>query len=159
MVNEAMVAEISVGPVSDSLAEEIEARLTDALRANTPPSDVAPLTAVARDRTGKLIAGLTGTTAYGWLLVKALWVVESERGRGLGARMMAVAEAQAAARGCHHAWLDTSSARAEDFYRRLGYEPFGALQNGDADFPRSHRRAFMAKRLTAFRPPHAAARW
>jgi GNAT superfamily N-acetyltransferase len=142
-------AAIAVVPASEALGKEIEARLTEALRANTPPNDAAPLAVVAHDEGGTLIAGLTGTTAYGWLLVKTLWVAETGRGRGLGARMMAKAEAEALSRGCHHAWLDTSSARAEGFYRRLGYELFGALDNGHDHPPHGHRRAFLKKRLTA----------
>ncbi|WP_439569928.1 GNAT family N-acetyltransferase [Sphingopyxis sp.] len=142
-------AAIAVVPATEALAKEIEARLTEALRANTPPNDVAPLAVVAHDNDGTLIAGLTGTMAYGWLLVKTLWVAETERGRGLGARMMAKAEAEAFTQGCHHAWLDTSSERAEGFYRRLGYELFGALDNGRELWPPGHRRTFMKKRLLA----------
>jgi hypothetical protein len=62
---------------------------------------------------------------------------------------MAQAEAVARSRGCHGAWLDTSSVRAERFYVRLGYAPFGALQNEAGEHPQRHRRAFLAKRLTA----------
>ncbi|WP_342359408.1 GNAT family N-acetyltransferase [Terrarubrum flagellatum] len=69
------------------------------------------------------------------------------RGQGLGARLMAEAEEAARKRGCHHAWLDTSSARAERFYVRLGYERFGVLENGPETPPDGHRRAFMRKRL------------
>jgi len=131
-----------------AFAEEVERRLLDALRQNVPPSDGRPLTLIARDLQGNMIGGLVGATSYGWLLVKMLWIAEELRGRGFGARLMAKAETIARSRGCHGAWLDTSSARAERFYIRLGYAPFGVLANGPGERPQGHRRAFLAKRLT-----------
>jgi predicted N-acetyltransferase YhbS len=130
------------------IAHEIDSRLIESLRQNVPPNDTQPLTLVAR-RGGNLIGGLVGATSYGWLLVNKLWVAEGERGHGLGARLMAQAEVVATSRGCHGAWLDTASARAERFYARLGYAPFGALRNEAGEHPQGHHRAFLAKRLTA----------
>src|SRR5215470_6016137 len=121
-----MTHSITTETDADALAEEIERNLLEALRGNSPPSDYVPLTLVARED-GRLVGGLVGGTSYGWLLVKILWVAEPQRGQGLGARLMAEAEQAARARGCHGAWLDTSSARAEAFYRRLGYAAFGVL--------------------------------
>ena len=130
-----------------AFAEEVERNLVAALRRNVPPSDAKPLTLVARDLQGIVIGGLTGSTSYGWLLVKMLWVAEELRCQGFGARLMMEAETIARSRGCHGAWLDTSSVRAERFYIRLGYEPFGILANGPGEQPQGHRRAFLAKRL------------
>ncbi len=129
------------------LADEVERKLLNALRQNVPPSDGKPLTLIARDLQGGMTGGLVGSRSYGWLLVKMLWVAETLRGEGLGARLMAEAETIAQSRDCHGAWLDTSSARAERFYERLGYEPFGVLTNGPGDQPQGHRRAFLAKCL------------
>ena len=131
-----------------AIAHELDHRLVEALRQNVPPNDAQQLTLAAR-RGGDLIGGLVGSTSYGWLLVKMLWVAEGERGQGLGTRLMAQAEAVARSRCCHGAWLDTSSARAEQFYARLGYAPFGALRNEVGERPQGHHRAFLAKRLTA----------
>ncbi|MBM6582131.1 GNAT family N-acetyltransferase [Microvirga sp. BT689] len=130
-----------------AFADEVERELLAALRQNVPPSDGRPLTLVARDIQGSMVGGLIGSTSYGWLHVKMLWVAEELRGQGFGARIMAEAETIARSGGCHGAWLDTSSARAERFYIRLGYEPFGGLTNGPGDRPQGHRRAFLAKRL------------
>ena len=143
---------ITIAPdAGDTVVEEIERNLHEALRRNTPPTDYAPFTLVARDGAGRLIGGLVGGTAYGWLIVKILWVAEALRGQGIGARLMAEAEQAAQTRGCHGAWLDTSSRRAEAFYRRLGYAPFGALDNQPGDHAPSHRRAFMCKRFVPLR--------
>lgn len=128
-------------------SDEVERRLLDALRQNVPPSDGVPLTPIARDLQGSMIAGLIGSTSYGWLLVKMILVAEELRGQGFGARLMAEAETIARSRGCHGARLDTSSARAERFYIKLGYERSGVLTNGSGEQPQGHRRAFLAKRL------------
>lgn len=137
---------------SGILAVEVECKLLEALRQNVPSRDGNPLTLIAWDLQADMIGGLVGSTSYGWLLVKMLWVAEGLRGQGLGARLMAEAEIIARSRGCHGAWLDTSSARAERFYIRLGYEPFGTLTNGPGEQPQGHRRAFLAKRLTEMLP-------
>jgi GNAT superfamily N-acetyltransferase len=140
-----------------AIADEVEQRLLEALRQNVPPSDGRPLTLLARDAQGTIIGGLVGATSYGWLLVKMLWVAEALRGHGLGARFMAEAEGIARSRGCHGAWLDTSSARAERFYRRLGYELFGVLTNGPRQEPQGHHRAFLTKQLIESKAPQVTA--
>ena len=44
--------------------------------------------------------------------------------------------------GCRSAHLDTFSFQAPDFYKKLGYRVFGAI-----DYPPDHRRFFLQKRL------------
>jgi GNAT superfamily N-acetyltransferase len=139
--------EILFEPDPGEVADEIEARLLASLRSNVPPNDSAPFALIARDGDGALLGGLVGSTSYGWLLIKVLWVAEHLRGQGLGARIMERAEREAVSRGCHGAWLDTSSVRARNFYTRLGYGEFGRLENGPGEEPRGHHRFFLCKRL------------
>jgi GNAT superfamily N-acetyltransferase len=94
-----------------------------------------------RDGTGALAAGLSGLLAWDWLFIEAVFVAEAQRGTGLGALLMARAEASARAAGCRGVWLDTFAARP--FYEKLGYVAFGELP----DYPAGHRRAFLMKRL------------
>jgi ribosomal protein S18 acetylase RimI-like enzyme len=139
--------EIAPAPDPDDAAILVEDRLAAALRANVPPNDAQPLALLARDAERDLVGGLIGSTSYGWLLVKMLWVDERARGRRLGQELMQAAEREAVRRGCHGAWLDTSSAAAARFYERLGYRTFGTLENRPDDRPVGHRRWFMRKRL------------
>ena len=127
---------------------EIEGHLLASLGGHAAQGDRARFGVIARDEDARLLGGLIGSTSYGWLLVKMLWVTEAARGCGLGSRMMEKAEDEALSRGCHGAWLDTSSDRARGFYERLDYEPFGILENMDDEPPEGHRRFFMRKRLT-----------
>jgi 8-oxo-dGTP pyrophosphatase MutT (NUDIX family) len=78
----------------------------------------------------------------GWLFVDHLWVHGDLRKRGIGRELLRQAEQHAILSGCHSAWLDTFSFQAPQFYQRLGYEVFGAL-----DYPPDHRRLFLKKRL------------
>lgn len=63
--------------------------------------------------------------------INSLWVDESLRGQGLGTRLMQLAEAEAIKRGCTHAYTDTFTWQAPEFYKKLGYEVYGELK----DFP------------------------
>jgi hypothetical protein len=69
------------GDPDGAIATEIEDRLIESLRRNVPQNDSEPLILVARDGP-TMIGGLIGSTSYGWLLVKVLWVAEEMRGRG-----------------------------------------------------------------------------
>ncbi|WP_219761822.1 GNAT family N-acetyltransferase [Neoroseomonas alba] len=117
------------------------ARHIHAFHSRTVPYEARRFGLVLRDADARLLAGMTGLVSWGWLFVEAVWVDDAQRGRGTGRRLMNAAEAHARAQGCHSAWLDTF--QAEGFYRALGYERFGALD----DYPGGQSRAFLRKRL------------
>ncbi|MEM6988366.1 MAG: GNAT family N-acetyltransferase [Pseudomonadota bacterium] len=141
------LAEVSVSSGDEADAAQLEAQLRSSLRSTLPQSDNARVVLLARDATQQLVGGLDGSTSYGWLLVKVLWVHDAYRNRGLGRRLMAEAEARAIEHACHSAWLDTSSPDAMRFYQRLGFEAFGELSNTAGQVPPTHRRWFMKKAL------------
>jgi len=128
-------------------AAEIENALLGSLHATLPQSENTSVILTASDDKGSMIAGLTASTSYGWLLIKTLWVSEANRSAGLGRALMSCAEAKAKSVGCHGSWLDTSNPSAKAFYDRLGYETFGTLENALGQHPSSHRRWFMKKTL------------
>ena len=110
------------------------------------PADFRNLAVLARSA-GVLDGGLIGETARGFLFVDLFWVAPGRRGAGLGARLLAAAEAEALRRGCHAAWLDTYDFQARPFYERHGYRLFGELPG----FRDGHRRYYMVKDLTGDR--------
>ncbi|MGD9002303.1 MAG: GNAT family N-acetyltransferase [Anaerolineae bacterium] len=91
----------------------------------------------------EIVGGVIGEAYWGWLHVDLLWVKDELRGRGYGRRLLTLLEDEARQRGAKHAYLDTFSFQALDFYRRYGYRVFGELQ----DFPPGHQRYFLTKRL------------
>ncbi|AOK57400.1 GNAT family N-acetyltransferase [Burkholderia stagnalis] len=109
------------------------------------PINFRPLAVILTDDADNIAGGLWGSTAYGWLHVDLLVVPEAARGQRVGTRLMQLAEAEARARGCHGAWLDTHDFQAKPFYERLGYVQFGELP----DFPVGHAKLFLKKSLGA----------
>ena len=144
---------IDATPVTEPLSKhaqvskEIEEELLASLALSNAQSTNATIVLTKRDSSGKLLAGVSGITSYGWLLVKLLWVHEDHRKTGVGRTLMLEAESRAKELGCHGAWLDSSSSAARDFYVRLGYSEFGRLSNGPDHEPAQHRRWFMKKTL------------
>ncbi|MBY4609786.1 GNAT family N-acetyltransferase [Rhizobium sp. 9T] len=136
------VFELTASPSPEELAA-----ITDALSAfntgDVGPSDRRPLAILIRDADGKVTGGLSGFTAWGWLFVQMLYLPETLRGAGIAGRILAQAEKEAKARGCHGAWIDTFSPRALRAYLRRGYEVFGELE----DFPQGRMRSFLRKKL------------
>jgi GNAT superfamily N-acetyltransferase len=134
--------------LSDAAPEEvtkvIRRPLLDYNAQRTGISDFRPLAATLRDADGRILGGLVGRTAFGWLFVELLVVPEALRGQGIGKDLMLRAEAEAVRRGCHSAWLDTFEFRAREFYEKLGYQVFGELE----DYPEGFSRYFMKKVLS-----------
>ena len=112
-----------------------------AFHAETVPVQSSRFALQLHDAENRLLGGLSGVLAGGWLFVDALWVDAGLRGRGAGRALMARAETHAKAADCHSAWLDTF--QASGFYEALGYRVFGALE----DYPGGQTRVFLRKRL------------
>jgi len=61
----------------------------------------------------------------------------------MGRSLMHAAESEARSKGWEVCFLSTFSFQAPDFYKNLGYEPFGELKG----MPRGHSRTWFAKWL------------
>ena len=105
--------------------------------------DPKPITIVMRNAEGKTIGGLSGSTNFGWLHIRLLAVDSTLCGKGYGSKLVNLAEEEAVSRGCTSAHLDTFSFQALPFYKKLGYEVFGTLD----DYPTTHQRYYLKKRL------------
>lgn len=123
--------------------EAIGGNLAAFNEADVGPAGRTLLAVVARNHAGTITAGVSGYTAWGWLYVQWLWLDAAHRGQGLAGQMLAAAEAEARARGCHGSYIDTFSPVALRVYQRAGYRPFGALP----DFPKGRTRTFLQKPL------------
>jgi ribosomal protein S18 acetylase RimI-like enzyme len=78
---------------------------------------------------GQLIGGCCGSTWGGTCELNSLWVDERYRRRGLGGRLLAVAEDEAVARGCHQVVLFTYQFQAPGFYEQRGYHIVGRVDD------------------------------
>jgi GNAT superfamily N-acetyltransferase len=107
------------------------------------PHDQRPLAVLLRDEQGAVLGGLLGRTGWAWLYVENFALPPALRGQGFGQRVLAAAEAEARARGCIGARLDTYTFQARGFYERHGYQVVGAIP----DCPPGQTRFTMIKRL------------
>lgn len=92
---------------------------------------------------GTVEGGLVGYTGRGWLYVELLSVPERLRGAGMAARLLAMAEEEARARGCIGAYIDTINPVACRTYERAGYRVFGRIEN----FTRGYDICWLIKRF------------
>jgi len=135
---------LSITDVADEeIRQAIVAPLVEYNASQAGPSQNRPIAVLVKNREGEIVGGLWGHTGYEWLFTQLLVVPAHLRGRGVGAKVMQLAEREAVNRGCHGAWLDTFEFQARGFYERIGYECFGELPN----YPKGFMRFFMKKSL------------
>ena len=123
----------------------IEDRIDEFNISQTDIDDARLLSIMLRSDHDGIIAGLYGWTWGQCCEIRTLWVHEQLRGVGVGTRLMLTAEGEAKRRGAKQIVLSTHSFQAPEFYRRLGFEPFGAVD----DYPRGHASIHLCKRLQA----------
>lgn len=116
----------------------------DAANAQAAPlHEVRALACFARDDAGAVLGGAIGRTWGDACELLELWVAEGQRGRGLGAALLARFERLAAARGSRSAYLYTFSFQAPAFYARCGWQVAHEL----AAFPHGIVKFTMTKTL------------
>ncbi len=92
---------------------------------------------------GSIVGGIIGETHWNWLFINLMWIPPELRGKGYGSQLLLAAEQEGLKRGVTHAYLDTFSFQAPEFYKKHGYQVFGVLE----DFPPGHQRFYLTKRL------------
>ncbi len=92
---------------------------------------------------GTIVGGIIGETHWNWLFINLMWIREELRGQGFGHQLLQAAEQEGRRRGATHAYLDTFSFQAPDFYKKHGYQVFGVLE----DFPPGYQRFYLTRQL------------
>jgi ribosomal protein S18 acetylase RimI-like enzyme len=105
--------------------------------------DAQSLGAAIRDKSGEVIAAISGYTWAGCCQITHLWVSAGQRGQGLGRKLLVGAEAEAIRRGCQVIQLSTHSFQAPGFYERVGYTRQAIVP----DHPVGHSSIFYARAL------------
>jgi GNAT superfamily N-acetyltransferase len=130
-----------VGVLSEELEEAIGSLLRDYNRAQNPlffpsrdlPENAPkPLNIVVYDPAEAIIGGLIAETQFEWSKISIMVIAEHARLRGIGRRLIELAEQEVKVRGCKHSYVDTMDYQAPDFYRKLHYQLAGKLENWDS---------------------------
>jgi GNAT superfamily N-acetyltransferase len=79
-----------------------------------------------------VIGGLFAETQLAWLRISIMAVKPEFRSKGIGSALLAEAERQAVARGCKHAYVDTMSYQAPQFYAARGFHIVGEIPDWDS---------------------------
>jgi GNAT superfamily N-acetyltransferase len=72
-----------------------------------------------------------------------MWVAESFRGQGYGAKLLRTAEDEARTQECHGVYLTTFSFQARPFYEKFYYEVVADIPA----HPRDHSRHVLTKNV------------
>lgn len=102
------------------------------------------LSVKAVDAAGELIGGLTAWTWGGLCGISMLWVRESSRAEGWGAKLLKAAEEEAVRRGCDRVAVASFTFQAPGFYQRHGYVETGRMLG----IPGGHADVHLYKPLT-----------
>jgi len=134
--------------VSDQSDPALEQFLGDGLdefnQAAAGVTDRRPLCVIVRDPDSQtVVGGITGRTSLGLAFLDLLYLTESLRGSGLGARLLNAFEQEARHRGCGAAVLYTISFQAPGFYQKNGWVSFGEIRSERQGISR----VFMSKKL------------
>jgi len=121
----------------------LETQIRREAAAATGLGDEVDLAIFVRDA-GKIVAGISGWTWGDGCELQNLWVDPSLSGQWLGTRLLAAAEAEAAARGCTQTVHFTYDFQARRLYARAGYELVGRVE----DFPAGADVLWYRKRLS-----------
>ena len=145
MGNKNDVTELEIAP---ELTAEMEAIIGNGLseynRLKTGYVDGRDLPVILRrNSTDEILGGLLGRTTLGLLFIDLVYLPDETRGRGIGARMLDMAEKEAIARGCTASVLFTITFQAPEFYKRHGYRELGRVEVA----PPGATRVCMTKQL------------
>jgi GNAT superfamily N-acetyltransferase len=144
-----IVAETAAEPVLEAIRAQLRAFNREANPAfyalrDLPENAPRALHVVAYDAAGGVAGGLIGSTCLDWLDIDILAVRAGDRGRGIGRRIVRAAEAEAVARGCRYAAVDTADFQAPGFYGKLGYAVAGKFEDRDG---LGHAKWFFTRRI------------
>ena len=134
------VAEFELVAPDDELDSQV-ARRFDAWNRSQTGWDWSTFSLALREE-GRLLAAGRGIVNMRLVEIRGLWVDPGLRGRGIGRRLLAAIEAEAARRGCTRAALDSYSWQAPGFYERAGWRRFATL-----DYPNGTSRHWFVKEL------------
>ena len=122
---------------------EIRNKLIEFNASHGVTNDSTPIEVYYENESGEKLAGITGHAHGNWFFIDLLFVDASLRGRGIGNKLLALAEDDARKQGCKYAFLNTNVFQAPGFYQKAGYECVFKLE----EFPLTGEKYYFTKKL------------
>lgn len=129
------MGDVTIRVTAEPSEAERSAVLTDLrqfTRETVPALDNQDFAALVVDPAGDVIGGLIASSRWGGFHVEMVALQPAYRGKGIGSRLLDLAEQEARRRNCHHMLLDTQAFQAKPFYERHGFAVFGQNRWSDA---------------------------
>jgi len=130
-------------PPQDHEFEALRAGLTEYNESYTGSVFREKVSSFVKNDEGVIVAGILGEINWNWMHIQGLWVDESIRKGGWGAKLLSSMEEYALAKDTTNIRLETTTFQALGFYIKAGYSVFGEL----ADMPIGHTSYFLQKQL------------
>ena len=116
---------ISVSTRDEATPEDVQPVLDGLERFNAaaaPLHEVRRLVVLAHDADERIVGGALGRTWGANAELQVMWIEESQRGQGVGGRLMHAFLEAATERGCRRAFTESFSFQAIEFYESHGFE-------------------------------------
>ena len=129
----AVTVDLDEHPSAEDLRQVLDGVRTynEGVVGHGPPRAVASF---LRDEDGRIVGGAHGELWGRSVHIAAMWVHESQRGKGHGSALLTAVEKCAAGHGARLVYLETTSFQARPFYESLGYRVFGELEGIDEGY-------------------------
>lgn len=138
--------DLIIEPVLDAQPQDVEELLAGLRAYNFSQlweNNKRPVACMLRHLNGSISGGVFGYISWGWCMIEMVWVDEQYRGNDLATNMMEKMEQFAINEGITRFKLETGSFQALDFYKKLGYEVYGELE----DYPIGETNYYLRKLL------------
>lgn len=112
------------------------AALRQFTRDTVPVLDNQDFAALVMNTDGGVVGGLIASSRWGGFHIEMIALPIALRGKGIGSKLLDLAELEARRRNCHHMLLDTQAFQAKPFYERHGFEVFGQIEGPAPYYPR-----------------------
>ncbi|PER08740.1 GNAT family N-acetyltransferase [Bacillus cereus] len=96
-----------------------------------------------KDKSGTVVGGICCETYSYCLYIDIFWIIEKYRKKGYGKLLLNKVESIGKKVGCTFAHTSTFSYQSPQFYKSMGYEVFGIIE----DYPEDIKQYFLKKKL------------
>ncbi len=130
-------------PPQDNYLAALKAGLTEHNESFTGAVHREIISSFVENDSGVIVGGILAEINWNWMHIQGLWVDESVRKGGWGAKLLSEMEEYALSKNTTNIRLETTTFQSLEFYVKAGYSVFGELPN----MPQGYTSYFLQKQL------------